>query len=626
MKTETLRRIRSGLKPHILTLAALLAAPCVFAQGTAFTYQGQLDDAGAPASGSYDLTFSVWSAASGGAQIGSPFSTYGVSVDGGLFSVNLDFGAGVFTGPDRWLEIGVQTNGGGGFTTLSPRTKVTASPYSVLAGSVPSGSIGSAQVLDNSLTAADLAVGSVGASEIATGAVGTLEVLDNSLTAADLAVGSVGASEVLDNSLTAADLANDSVTASEIAAGAVGTSEVADGSLTTADLNLTSIDARYVEVSGDTMTGKLVIQDSTDVLNLKATGDNPMMQFQTSTGSQKAWFQAFNNDLYLANTLAGNLHLRTGNQNRMTVDSNGDVGIGTTAPDTRLHLYHSGNDADLLIEDQYPFVDFDRTLAGGNSGLHFMNSGAHAGWLYVRGSDGVLTMSAGTAGSSQDDLTLSTGGLVGVGRVAAAAAFEVEGANTNDASDAMVVYNSAGTDLFHVENSGQVGIGNANPMAQLMITGDGVDPALRVQNGGSTKFSVNPNGGATIGTFSTAGSPDNGLYVYGGVQVGSATLPTGYKMSVDGKIACEEVLVQVSGSWPDYVFADNYNLRPLSEVEAHIKTNRHLPGIPKAAAVEGEGLSVGTMQKQMMEKIEELTLYILQQEKRIAELESRLAE
>ncbi len=91
----------------------------------------------------------------------------------------------------------------------------------------------------------------------------------------------------------------------------------------------------------------------------------------------------------------------------------------------------------------------------------------------------------------------------------------------------------------------------------------------------------------------------------------------GYALSVDGKIICEELRVQLSGAWPDYVFADNYTLMPLQGVESFIKNNRHLPGIPSALEMEKNGLSVGEMQKKMMEKIEELTLYILQQQKEI---------
>lgn len=107
----------------------------------------------------------------------------------------------------------------------------------------------------------------------------------------------------------------------------------------------------------------------------------------------------------------------------------------------------------------------------------------------------------------------------------------------------------------------------------------------------------------------------------GNVAIGG-TFATGYRFSVDGKIACEEVLVDLSGDWPDYVFQSDYKLKTLEEVEKHIDRNGHLPGVPSAKEVESNGIQVGEMNKILMEKIEELTLYILQQEKRIKALEN----
>ena len=106
-------------------------------------------------------------------------------------------------------------------------------------------------------------------------------------------------------------------------------------------------------------------------------------------------------------------------------------------------------------------------------------------------------------------------------------------------------------------------------------------------------------------------------YAGGNVMIGASVPATGYLLSVDGKVMCEELKVQMSGSWPDYVFADDYTLPTLYELEASIKQNKHLPGIPSAAVVEAEGIEVGAMQVQMMEKIEELTLYIIELQKQI---------
>ena len=103
-----------------------------FAQGTAFTYQGRLNDGANPASGTYDLRFSIYDAAGGGAQQGSTVTNAATAVSNGLFTVTLDFG-NQFTGGGRWLEIGVRTNGSGSFTTLSPRQQLTPTPYAIQA-------------------------------------------------------------------------------------------------------------------------------------------------------------------------------------------------------------------------------------------------------------------------------------------------------------------------------------------------------------------------------------------------------------------------------------------------------------------------------------------------------------
>lgn len=120
----------------ILALTHCLPAP---AQGTAFTYQGQLEDAGGPADGSFDLTFSLWNDPAGPAQVGNTLTNLNVALRKGRFTVKLDFGAGLFTGADRWLEIGIRTNGSGTFNILSPRQQLTPTPYAMFAASAGGG-------------------------------------------------------------------------------------------------------------------------------------------------------------------------------------------------------------------------------------------------------------------------------------------------------------------------------------------------------------------------------------------------------------------------------------------------------------------------------------------------------
>jgi hypothetical protein len=121
-----------------------------FAQGRAFTYQGRLLTTNGSAQGRYDFTFALYDASSGGSQFGGTFQTNGVAVTNGLFTVVVDFGAGLFDGTAYWLQIGVRTNDAPSFTPLSGRQPVTPEPYALyaesgnaagLTGTVPAASL-----------------------------------------------------------------------------------------------------------------------------------------------------------------------------------------------------------------------------------------------------------------------------------------------------------------------------------------------------------------------------------------------------------------------------------------------------------------------------------------------------
>jgi hypothetical protein len=128
----------------IVILAALLNSnalaqagvdgPQVLA-GTGFTYQGQLKNANGPVNGTCDFQFSLWDAASAGAQVGATQTLAGVSVSGGLFTVQLngagEFGANAFTGQGRWVEVAVKCASDPAYTTLIPRQPLTPTPYAL---------------------------------------------------------------------------------------------------------------------------------------------------------------------------------------------------------------------------------------------------------------------------------------------------------------------------------------------------------------------------------------------------------------------------------------------------------------------------------------------------------------
>lgn len=108
------------------------------------------------------------------------------------------------------------------------------------------------------------------------------------------------------------------------------------------------------------------------------------------------------------------------------------------------------------------------------------------------------------------------------------------------------------------------------------------------------------------------------------VGINTTCIPNGYSLGVRGKIIAEEMKVQLSssGCWPDYVFKPEYRLRPLAEVETHIKERGHLPEVPSALAIgKNEGYELGAMDATLLKKIEELTLYAIQMEKQVKSLQ-----
>jgi hypothetical protein len=150
----------------VLTLLAAAASPNLPAQGTAFTYQGSLNNNGSPATGLYDLTFTLFDTNSAGNVIAGPLTNSLTPVTNGLFTVTLDFGSAPFNGNARWLQIGVRTNGGATFSTLSPRQELTPTPYAIyantasnLSGTLPSAQLGgtysNAVALNNGANAFD---------------------------------------------------------------------------------------------------------------------------------------------------------------------------------------------------------------------------------------------------------------------------------------------------------------------------------------------------------------------------------------------------------------------------------------------------------------------------------------
>jgi hypothetical protein len=235
-----------------------------------------------------------------------------------------------------------------------------------------------------------------------------------------------------------------------------------------------------------------------------------------------------------------------------------------------------------------------------------------------------------------------------------------KGSGNSAAGDFSIYDYTSGVDRFYINASGNTGIGSTSPVAKLQVNGwalissvDGSPTSaatIRANSNYSTPttpdytwwnndqvglFHPSPNviGFTTYGT-ERARIDGNGnfgigttnltakLTVNGNVLIGdpaTVTLPAGYKLYVQSGILTEKVKVAVVGTsnWADYVFAKEYKLKSIKEVESFIKANKHLPNIPSAEEVVKEGIDLATMDAKLLSKIEELTLYIIEQQKMI---------
>ncbi|MCB0480739.1 MAG: hypothetical protein KDC83_04865, partial [Flavobacteriales bacterium] len=120
-------------------------------------------------------------------------------------------------------------------------------------------------------------------------------------------------------------------------------------------------------------------------------------------------------------------------------------------------------------------------------------------------------------------------------------------------------------------------------------------------NGGKNGLRIDWDGSVVIGDHYTVNTPST----------------TPYKLAVAGNIIAELVRVKLRNDWPDYVFEKHYTMMTLPELEKYINTNGHLPDVPTASEIEDDGLDLGEMNRILLQKIEELTLYVIELEKRM---------
>lgn len=176
--------------------------------------------------------------------------------------------------------------------------------------------------------------------------------------------------------------------------------------------------------------------------------------------------------------------------------------------------------------------------------------------------------------------------------------------NISHAGDAGIIYGSLNSNPV---NFGFVIAPWSNTASGLRVDKDG---NVGIATGDTYGYQLAVNGKASF---------------VGAVGIGTTAVGS-FKLAVEGKIGAREVQVTLSNPFPDYVFASNYKLRSLTSLENFINKNKHLPGIPSAAEVEKNGgVELGKLNTKLLEKVEELTLYVIELNKKVERLEKENA-
>ena len=332
------------------------------------------------------------------------------------------------------------------------------------------------------------------------------------------------------------------------------------------------------------------------------------------------------------------LRIATDGTEKMRVAANGNVGIGNDSPSAKLDV---DGDVKVGYSDAYQIGAYDAVWynSGGNVGnvIGTSNSG-HDLSVHVGGSDAHVFTDAGRVGlgttspSTRVDVQgdTITGNVLNVDNNYSGNSDvrAIRAVSTPADGYGYGVQATGGYYGVHATGSGGSYTGSVRGVYGYSSGTAGSRYGVQgsaSNSGGTNAYGV--YGTATGATNNWAGYFGSGnVYVANELRIGNTGGATGYDVAVDGKIICEEIKVEDSGSWPDYVFSPEYDLPTLSEVEHMINTENHLPGVPDAATVAEEGIMLGEMQKVLMEKIEEVVLYTIQQQKEIDQLKKQNSE
>jgi hypothetical protein len=292
------------------------------------------------------------------------------------------------------------------------------------------------------------------------------------------------------------------------------------------------------------------------------------------------------NSLTISSGPGGSMTFITAGFERMRISNGGMIGIGTATPAAPLDVQNNVN---------------------GTTSLSFTNSS--------------------TGSLARARLTLSNGASYAVINLNGSGyTTDPNSLAINAASGGSLMFGNSSGERIRIAPSGNVGISTTTPFSPLDV---------RLGTDQHIQFAANVNGsytgtpGIVCRNDVNSGYTPLGFYAsnyyFGGGNVGIATTDTkGYTFAVNGTAIATQMTVKLFASWPDYVFKPAYHLIPLSEVKSFIFQNQHLPDLPTAQEIAKNGINLGEMNKLLVKKVEELTLYLIDKDSQVNDLHKQV--